>query len=57
MIKVESRIVVDAEGDVLLIPDAVAFGDDREVVIERVGDVLTIRPWEPSEGPEPADRS
>ncbi len=44
MATVESRITVDDKGDVLLIPAEVAFGEDCEVAIERVGDVLTIRP-------------
>jgi len=38
-------LIQDGEDQILLIPDEIAFGVDVDVIIERRGDVVTIRPW------------
>lgn len=39
-----SRIQIDEEGPFVVLPAAMGFGDDVEVIIVRCGDVLTIYP-------------
>lgn len=41
---VQSRIVRSEDGEILLLPSEVAFGEDVELTIVRYGDVLTIYP-------------
>nr|WP_295373969.1 hypothetical protein [uncultured Sphingosinicella sp.] len=43
-----TRLMQDGEDQILLIPDEIGFGTDVDVVIERQGDVLTIRPKQPT---------
>ena len=38
-----ARILEDAEGSYVLLPDGVGFGEGTEVEITRVGDVITVR--------------
>ena len=44
-----ARLMQDGEDQILLIPDEVAFGSDVDVIIEKCGDVITIRPKLPAE--------
>jgi hypothetical protein len=38
-----TRILEDAEGPYVLLPDGCGFGEGTEVEITRVGDVITVR--------------
>jgi antitoxin VapB len=45
---VTSRVSQSCGGEVLSLPEEVAFGRDLEVTIERSGNVLTVYPGPPS---------
>ena len=48
MAVVTSRVFQSVDGEVLSLPEAVAFGRELDVTIERSGDVLTIYPGQKS---------
>jgi hypothetical protein len=43
-----SRILEDAEGPYVLLPDGWGFGEGTAVEISRVGDVITVRRTSPA---------
>jgi len=47
MDRIDSKVFRDAGGEAVSLPEAVAFGEEIEVTITRVGDTLTIEPKGP----------
>ena len=54
MTTVTGRIVQGEDCDILVLPRDVAFGRELAVTIERLGDVLTVRPALPSDRERPS---
>ena len=42
-----SRTFLDGESEAVLLPDEVSFGPDVDVVLTRIGDVITMRRLQP----------